>query len=142
MVCVSCMKDGDISMHEFADSIFAGVSESGLIWNHFLGWWKHKDDENVLWVFFEDLKEDLRGEVERIAKFMQIAYTEELIDLVTKQSSFDFMSAPENNHHFDDHFVFEKVKVRMGLSPDAEFTVGKRARWSVVGDRWSVIGGQ
>jgi len=28
----------DITMKQFADAIFAGVSHSGNIWNHFLGW--------------------------------------------------------------------------------------------------------
>ena len=45
-----------ITMEQFASAIFAGVSHSGLIWNHFVSWWKVREQDDVLWVFFEDLK--------------------------------------------------------------------------------------
>ena len=65
------LKDGDITQEQFADAIFAGASHSGQIWHHYLGWWERRKDPNVLWVFFEDLKADLPGQVARIARFME-----------------------------------------------------------------------
>merc|ERR1711924_391100 len=59
------LRTDDITMQQFTNAIFAGVSHSGNIWNHYLGWLKHHDDPNVLWVFFEDLKDDLEGQVAR-----------------------------------------------------------------------------
>ena len=31
-------------MDEFAETIFANVSQAGQIWHHFLSWWSRKDD--------------------------------------------------------------------------------------------------
>ena len=44
------------------------------------------------------------------------------------------MAAPENKHHFDDHFVRNACKANMGLAADSELTVGKvRAGGGVAG---------
>jgi aryl sulfotransferase len=52
---------GAITVEEFADAIFAGVSVSGGIWAHFDGWFAQRHDPNVLFIFYESLKQDLRG---------------------------------------------------------------------------------
>jgi hypothetical protein len=54
-------------MEEFADAIFAGASQAGQIWHHFAGWWKVRHHPDVLFIFFEDMKEDLRGSVAKVA---------------------------------------------------------------------------
>jgi len=107
------LKPGEVSMSEFADAIFAGVSVSGGIWDHFLQWWRHRHDPNVLWLSFEDLKDDLPTCIERIAKFMDIALDAELRATTLKLASFEWMSA--HDKQFDDHFVRDAVRDRMGL---------------------------
>ncbi len=105
----------DVDEEAFARAIFAGASISGQIWHHFVGWWERRHEPDVLWVFFEDLCDDLRGTVERVARFVGIEPSEELMRKVVAQSSFDFMSSAEHAHHFDDHFVRSKVGPAMGL---------------------------
>jgi aryl sulfotransferase len=56
------LQPGDITQEQFADAIFAGVSHSGQIWDHFLGWWEQRHNPDVMWLFYEDLKDDLPGE--------------------------------------------------------------------------------
>jgi len=113
------LRAGDISQRSFADAIFAGASESGQIWNHYLGWWERRDDPRVLWVFFEDMKKDLRAEIKRVAAFLELPLDAALLDEVAEKSSYRFMSAPENAHHYDDHFVRSKVLPQMGMPADA-----------------------
>jgi aryl sulfotransferase len=111
------LKHGDVDEEAFAAAIFAGASHSGQIWDHFLGWWEARNDPNVLWVCFEDLKQDLRGQVARVARFMELPdVDDELLDLVSSRASFDFMSSPEASHHFDDHFVRAKLGDKMGAT--------------------------
>lgn len=99
---------GAVSMPEFADAIFAGVSVSGGIWGHYAAWWARRHDPNVLWVFFEDLKDDLPSAVLRIAAFMGLdTRDEELMALAAEKSAFSFMSA--RGAQFDDHFLRNKV---------------------------------
>lgn len=117
------ISEGDITIDEFATSIFSGASNSGQIWNHFLGFWQQRHRSDVLWVTFEDLKKDLRGEIRRIAEFMEVKLDQDLEDITYNNSTYKFMSAHASQ--FDDHFVFNSVKDQMGMPKDACFTVGK-----------------
>jgi len=104
----------DIDYDIFTEAIFAGASHSGTIWNHYLGWYQQRDSPNVLWVFFEDLQKDLEKQILRVADFMGITDPTRISQALEK-STFAYMSAAENKHHFDDHFVFDHVKEKMGL---------------------------
>ncbi len=121
------LKTGSLTMQEFADAIFAGVSQAGGIWRHFLSFCKVRKRPNVLLLFFEDLKEDLRANVRLIADFMEIFQPgdelEKRIDVAVEKSSYKFMRAHATQ--FDDHFVFDCVKRRMGMGPKHVFKVGK-----------------
>lgn len=125
-----------ITPEEFASAVFGGVSHSGGIWDFFVEWWERREDANVLWVAFEDLKSDLEGQVRRIAKFMDIALTEEILQATLKNSSFAFMA--ENTKQFDEHFVFGKIRDSMMIPADYVFgdvTVSKvRAGGGSVGE--------
>lgn len=112
-----------LPMEEFASSIFAGVSQAGQIWHHYLGWWAQRHNPNVLWVFFEDLKDDLTGQIKRIADFIAVDQDPELLAVAEAQSTYSFMS--EHNSQFDDHFVFDARKVAMGMEADAKIGVSK-----------------
>ncbi|KAJ7351135.1 hypothetical protein OS493_036337 [Desmophyllum pertusum] len=61
-------------------------------WNdHVLGWWKHKDDSNVLFLKYEDLHKDLLSHVRMIANFLNKPLSEELINRISEQCSFNGM---------------------------------------------------
>ena len=99
------LKAGDISAAQFAEAIFAGASQAGQIWHHFLSWIQaYEAGHNVLLVFFEDLKRDLSRSVKRIAQFLNIPCGEAVLAKVLHHASFKYM-AGEGRVHFDDHFV-------------------------------------
>jgi len=114
------LRPDDISMETFADAIFAGASQSGQIWNHFLSFYERKDDPNVLIMFFEDMKEDLEACVQIVAEWLDLpgGTTPELVQTALSQSTHQFMSSLEHKHHFDDHFVRNCVSEQMGLDPN------------------------
>ncbi|KAF4497615.1 N-hydroxyarylamine sulfotransferase, partial [Fusarium agapanthi] len=61
-------------------------------WSHIRGWWEHRDQPNVLLVYFNDLKADLEGGIKRIAKFLEIPdMPEEKFKDVVEHSTFDWM---------------------------------------------------
>mmetsp|Transcript_59959 Transcript_59959/g.137468 ORF Transcript_59959/g.137468 Transcript_59959/m.137468 type:complete len:349 (-) Transcript_59959:513-1559(-) len=129
----------DISYEAFAKAIFAGASLSGQIWSHYAGWWEQRHHPNVLWIFFEDMKDDLRGTIARVAEFLQIAADSALLDKVAEVSSFAFMSSEQHAHHFDDHFVRAHVLPKMGLAPDTKTAISKvRKGGGRVGERKSI----
>jgi len=103
--------------------------QNASYWDHLTSWWPHRDDPNVLLVFFEDLKTDLEGCVRRIAAFMDqggagagaagtsaaLATDEEAIAEVVRLSSFEYMS--EHAHQFDEHLLKRVRNPHMGLPP-------------------------
>merc|ERR1719361_526166 len=70
-------------------------------------------------VCYEDLRSDLPGQVQRIARFMGIEEDVDLFNLAMEQSSFAFMES--HQRQFDEHFVFEHVRKDMGIPDDYVF---------------------
>ncbi|PFX32071.1 Amine sulfotransferase [Stylophora pistillata] len=58
---------------------------------HVLEWWKHKDDENVLFLKYEDMKRDLPSQIGLISKFLSKSLSEDMVDRIAKQCTFDAM---------------------------------------------------
>ncbi|WP_343602381.1 sulfotransferase domain-containing protein [Mycobacterium sp.] len=55
-------------------------------------WWRLKDEPNILLVHYKDLRDDLAGEVARIAKFLSIDPASLRMDAVLEHCSFEYMS--------------------------------------------------
>jgi len=115
----AAIPSGAISVEEFAEAIFGGVSHSGGIWDFFTEWWDRRKDSDVLWVCYEDLKSDLRGQIKRIAAFMHVELNNEELTTVEEKSAFAYMSA--RSTQFDEHVVFSKIRDKMGIPKDYVF---------------------
>ncbi|BAP56001.1 sulfotransferase [Thioploca ingrica] len=68
-------------------------------WGEDVGSWlgAKKDDSNFLLLRYEDMLSDPKIELKKIAHHLKISVTDELIDKVIKQSSFEHMQLLENN---------------------------------------------
>jgi hypothetical protein len=60
---------------------------------HLQGGWAHRDRENVLFLTYEEMRQDLRAAVERIAEHMKVDLTPEELDAVVRQSSYEHMKS-------------------------------------------------
>ena len=58
----------------------------GDYFDHVLSRWAHRDDENVLFLKFENVKKDLPTAVARIAKFIECDVTDEVITKVVEMT--------------------------------------------------------
>jgi len=127
-----------IGIERFATAVFGGLSHSGGIWSHFVGWIlaARASPETVLVVTFEDLKRDLLTEIDRISRFLEPDLDEAaratIVAAARDRSTYSYMSA--RAHQFDDGFVFEHVKAQIGLPPDAVQKATK-VRKGAVGSR-------
>jgi len=110
---------GLVSIEEFAEAIFGGASHSGGIWDFYSQWWERRNDPNVLWVCFEDLRSDLRGQIARVAKFMGVECDDATLSIVEEKSAFKFMESRQSQ--FDEHVVFAKVRDQMQIPKDYVF---------------------
>lgn len=118
-----------IDLDTFAVEFFLAPSDSGRYWENVRSWWQVRDRDDVLMLAFEDLKQDLRAGVARVAAFMGLADDADLIDLVTRQATFEFMRAHERQ--FDDHPTTLALCRLLGFPP-ARTTKVRAGR---VGDR-------
>jgi hypothetical protein len=109
-----------IDINGFAPFFSAEDTPFGTYWQHVRSWWEQRGREEVMILCFEDMKQNLEAAVRRIAAFMPIAADEELISLVTRQASFEFMRAHESQ--FDDHPTTLALSRLMGLPEDSKTT--------------------
>ena len=95
---------GEVSMEDFVGKIWLSVNvESPTLADHFCAsyfhhlasWWPHRNDPNVLLVFYEDLKECYESSVRTIAEFMGIT-DEGCIQVVLERSTLEFMKQHSN----------------------------------------------
>ncbi|XP_029198230.2 sulfotransferase family cytosolic 1B member 1-like [Acropora millepora] len=102
-------KDVAVSFYEFMKAhgpsggyngpweFFARIFMEGKVfyglWNkHVLEWWKHKDDSNVLFLKYEDLKKDLSGNIQLIAEFLEKPVSADTINKIAHQCTFKEMA--------------------------------------------------
>lgn len=62
-------------------------------WENVRSWWAIRDLPNVLMIHFARLKEDMPGEIRRIAAFLDIAVDESNWDAILEHCSFAYMKA-------------------------------------------------
>jgi hypothetical protein len=86
---------------------------TGGYWYHLPSWWEQRHNENVLLLCYEDIQADLPAAIRKIAAFMTIPLDDELLEIVSRQSSRQFMLAHE--HQFDDHRFAAHGGKRAGL---------------------------
>lgn len=80
------------TIDRFLDLLIDNKLIYGDMVEHFLGYWKRRNDGNVLFLTYEGLQKDFKGELRKIAKFLGKPLTEEQVDQVTDHCSFASMS--------------------------------------------------
>lgn len=67
----------------FFDLFCNGETDFGDYFEHVLSWYEHRNDPNVLFLHYEQIKKDPRTEVLKIAKFLGEKYHHELLEDTT-----------------------------------------------------------
>ena len=83
-----------------------------------LVWWEHRRDEDVLFLFYDDLKEDHTGCVRRIAKFIGVDCDEEIIACVVHTTT--HIEMVKHKSKFDNHNVILLSSKMFGDDPPSE----------------------
>ncbi len=84
-------------------------------WYHLSSWWEQRNNKDVLLLCYEDMTADLPGTIRKIAHFMGITLDDALLDIVTRQSSREFMLA--HSHQYDAHHIVKIGGKRANLLP-------------------------
>uniref|UniRef100_A0A0B8RP31 Sulfotransferase n=1 Tax=Philothamnus irregularis TaxID=1899461 RepID=A0A0B8RP31_9SAUR len=81
------------SWDDFFQKFMSGEVAWKSYFDHALAWDKHMDDENVMIITYEELKEDLLEGVKRIADFYELPLSDEMIKSVADKTTFQAMSS-------------------------------------------------
>ncbi|KFM75284.1 Sulfotransferase 1C4, partial [Stegodyphus mimosarum] len=88
---------------DFFELFISGNIDYGDYFDHVLGWYAHRKDPNVLFLTYEQMKEDTSGAILKMASFIdESLYAEplrkdpEILNNIFKFSSFDYMKNKVN----------------------------------------------
>ena len=91
----------NIDWPTFASWFLSGQVYFGSHLDHVLGWWEHRDNDNVLFLKYEDMKKDIRSAIVRIASFIGKDLTVEEVETVIEKSTFSSMkNNPTTNYEW------------------------------------------
>uniref|UniRef100_A0A1B6DEM3 Sulfotransferase domain-containing protein n=1 Tax=Clastoptera arizonana TaxID=38151 RepID=A0A1B6DEM3_9HEMI len=83
------------SFTDFCELMLAGKVPIGLIWDHIRGYWERRNDPNILFVKYEDMKKNHREIILKTAEFLGVSYSDDKITQLLDHLSFKGMR--ENN---------------------------------------------
>lgn len=63
----------------------------GSWYDHVKGYWREKERKNILYLFYEEMKENPRREVVRIMKYLDLSLSDKVIDEIVELTSFKKM---------------------------------------------------
>lgn len=75
-------------------------------------WWPQRGNPNVLWLYYEDLKENLSYCIDRLAQFINIPLSDEEKEIVERNSSFEQMVKHKDKFSGDAEVVAKALGIK------------------------------
>ncbi|XP_078508499.1 sulfotransferase 1 family member D1-like isoform X1 [Lissotriton helveticus] len=76
---------------EYLETFMAGDVAFGSWYDHVKGWWEKARDHPILYLFYEDMKEDPRREVLKVLRFLEREVSDEVLEKILHHTSFQEM---------------------------------------------------
>lgn len=133
-------KDDEFDL--FFDLFVRGKLMYNDFFDHLLSWYERRHDSNVIFLYYEKMKKDIRASIKDIAEFMGPEYAEmirdpKLLDDVVHYSGFDYMKKTTNElmaSVFRKKFGAETDSAAKSDSPWVLKKVPVMVRKGIVGD--------
>ncbi len=81
----------DLSWDEFVDHFLSGEVSFGSWWEHVPEWWAHRDESNVLFLKYEDMKKDLPTSIKTIADFLGYNIDQDTLQKIAQATTIESM---------------------------------------------------
>ena len=107
----------DGTWDEFVEYFMKGNLPYGSYFDHVVEWWSRKDNENVLFLKYEELKKDLKGQAKIIGEFLGFKLSDEQAEAVKQECTFEAMKKKSNNTKFAKIFK-RRSHLRKGIVGD------------------------
>jgi len=88
------------SLEDFLEGFMSDSIVYSPFFNHFLEFWHIRNEENILFVTYEDMNKNTKGCLKKFAKFLNKSYTEVQFDELTEHVSFDSMKSIMRKNYF------------------------------------------
>ncbi|CAF1423965.1 unnamed protein product [Adineta steineri] len=102
----------------YFDLFLGGQVTYGDYFDHLLQAWSRKNEPNILFVVYEDIKKDIRSVIRRVATFLDVELSDELIERIALVTSFDYMKNAKYNERLSEknhgHILQPRAVVRKG----------------------------
>ncbi|XP_024052087.2 sulfotransferase 6B1-like [Terrapene carolina triunguis] len=85
----------------FLELFLRGDVVCGSWFDHFLSWEEHKNDRNILFLFYEDMKKDLPKVVKKMSVFLGVNISDREIKEICEKSSFTEMKSNVEKENSD-----------------------------------------
>lgn len=87
-------------------------------WKNLIGFWEKRHQDNIIFLKYEDLKQNLPSEIQRLAKFLEVEITEEQMVGLQKHLSFESMKInPAVNYEN----IINDLNTKFNLIPKGTF---------------------
>uniref|UniRef100_A0A8D0DHX8 Sulfotransferase n=2 Tax=Salvator merianae TaxID=96440 RepID=A0A8D0DHX8_SALMN len=94
---------------QFLENFIEGKVAWGSWFDHVIGWWKAKNHYPILYLFYEDIKEDPAKEIQKIAQFLNLDLPEVLLNQVMQHTAFENMKQnPKTNFTNVPSFIMDQ----------------------------------
>mmetsp|Transcript_30327 Transcript_30327/g.62605 ORF Transcript_30327/g.62605 Transcript_30327/m.62605 type:complete len:381 (-) Transcript_30327:71-1213(-) len=93
------VRDAD-GFHPAMKDMLPGNPLEGIYWGYVKSWWPYRDDQNVLLLHYSDVRMDLKGNVAKIANFLEVYLSPSELDVVVDRCSMDHMRKVNKFHYF------------------------------------------
>jgi len=96
------------SFAEFFQRFLAGDLQYASWFKHTLGWERHREDPRLLMLSYEELVADLRGALERVARFCGLPLSEARAEEIAARCSFAAMKRQEHKFDFTTELLLQR----------------------------------
>ena len=110
---------------EFFQRFLKGQDSYGSWFGHVRGWWEHRHDANVLFLYYEELTTDLPGCLRRISDFCGLEINPERWGDILERCSFAFMKQHESQFDPLTAMLYEQ-----GFQPNSHLRKGRSGEGS------------
>ncbi|XP_077303537.1 sulfotransferase 1 family member D1-like isoform X1 [Lithobates pipiens] len=79
------------TFEEFFQGFMDGTIAFGSWSQHVKGWWKIRQQKNVLYIFYEDMLEDPKREIKKVLKFIEKDLPDDVLEKIHQHTTFKAM---------------------------------------------------
>ncbi len=95
------------SFDEYFEMYKRGEIVLGDPFDYAISWWEQKDEDNFMFTSYEEMREDIRGVIKKMAKFLDKDLSDETVEKIVEHTSFEKMKANPmaNKSEIMDNFI-------------------------------------